>query len=236
MPEMSSQRGRLFRKGWIDTIPLVVACIPIGILYGAMAAGSGLSLSATLGMSLFVYEGASQFIAVSLLSSATAIPVICLTVFIVNLRHMLYAATLMPHVREIPLWKRTLMSFWLTDETFAVVSQRLYDKTQTKSDLLWYYLGSAVFMYSNWVFCSFLGVSLGKVLPDMTTWGLDIAMVVAFISIVVPALKKLPHWACAGVAVVGSLLLRDWPHQSGFIVASLLAVLTGVMLEKRKSS
>lgn len=233
---MSPQRGWLFRKGWIDTIPLVVACIPFGILYGAMAAGNGLSLSATLGMSLLVYAGASQFIAVSLLSSATAIPVICLTVFIVNLRHMLYAATLMPHVREIPLWKRTIMAFWLTDETFAVVSQRLYDKTQTKAELLWYYLGSAVFMYSNWVFCSFLGVSLGQVLPDMTTWGLDIAMVVAFVSIVVPALKKAPQWACAAVAVVTSLLLRDLPHQSGFMIASILAVMTGVILEKRRSA
>ena len=152
----TQQRGNLFRRGWIDTIPLVVACIPFGILYGAMAASSGLDLAATLGMSLFVYAGASQFIAVSLLSSATAIPVICLTVFIVNLRHMLYAATLMPHVRDIPLWKRVVMAFWLTDETFAVVSQRLYDKTQTKSELLWYYLGSAVFMYTNWTFCSFL--------------------------------------------------------------------------------
>lgn len=230
----TQQRGSLFRRGWIDTIPLVVACIPFGILYGAMAASSGLDLAATLGMSLFVYAGASQFIAVSLLSSATAIPVICLTVFIVNLRHMLYAATLMPHVRDIPLWKRVVMAFWLTDETFAVVSQRLYDKTQTKSELLWYYLGSAVFMYTNWTFCSFLGVTLGKVLPDMTTWGLDIAMVVAFISIVVPALKKFPQWACAVVAIVCSLYMRDWPNQSGLIVSALLAVTTGVILERRK--
>lgn len=61
----TQQRGNLFRRGWIDTIPLVVACIPFGILYGAMAASSGLDLAATLGMSLFVYAGASQFIAVS---------------------------------------------------------------------------------------------------------------------------------------------------------------------------
>ena len=68
----------------------------------------------------------------TLLASATAFPVICLTVFIVNLRHMLYAATLMPHVREISLPRRTLMAFWLTDETFAVVSQRLETEVQDR--------------------------------------------------------------------------------------------------------
>ena len=86
---MSYSRWNLFRKGWIDTLPLVVAAAPFGVLYGALAIDNGLSLWSVLGMSLLVYAGASQFIAVTLLASATALPVICLTVFIVNLRHML---------------------------------------------------------------------------------------------------------------------------------------------------
>lgn len=228
---MSYSKWNLFRKGWIDTLPLVVAAAPFGVLYGALAIDNGLSLWSVLGMSLLVYAGASQFIAVTLLASATALPIICLTVFIVNLRHMLYAATLMPHVRDISLPRRTLMAFWLTDETFAVVSQRLQSEVQ-RGELVWYYLGSALFMYSNWALCTLVGVTVGKQLPNMTSWGLDVAMVVAFISIVVPALKKFPQWACAAVAVVCSILMRDWPNQSGLMISSLLAVVTGMVLEK----
>ncbi len=228
---MSYSKWNLFRKGWIDTLPLVIAAAPFGVLYGALAIDNGLSFWSVLGMSLLVYAGASQFIAVTLLASATAFPVICLTVFIVNLRHMLYAATLMPHVREISLPRRTLMAFWLTDETFAVVSQRLETEIQ-RGELVWYYLGSALFMYSNWALCTLVGVTVGSQLPNMTAWGLDIAMVVAFVSIVVPALKKIPQWACAVVAIVCSILMRDWPNQSGLMIASLLAVVTGMVLEK----
>ncbi|ANG65137.1 hypothetical protein A8C75_06975 [Marinobacterium aestuarii] len=84
--------ARLFLTGARDTLPLILAAIPFGIVYGALATSNGLSQWATLAISLFVYAGSAQFIAVTLLASAAALPVILLTVFVVNLRHMLYAA------------------------------------------------------------------------------------------------------------------------------------------------
>ena len=90
-------KSSLFLQGAVDSSPLILAAIPFGLIFGALAITTGLSAWATLSMSLFVFAGASQFIAVSLLASATALPVILLTVFVVNLRHMLYAASLMPH-------------------------------------------------------------------------------------------------------------------------------------------
>jgi predicted branched-subunit amino acid permease len=169
---------------------------------------------------------------VTLLASAAALPVILLTVFVVNLRHMLYAASLMPWVSALPQRIRVLIAFWLTDETYAVVTNRITRDPQLRG-LPWYYCGSGLAMYGNWILCTWLGIALGQRIPNITGWGLDVAMVVAFIGIVVPALQSRAQWACALSASVCSLLTWDWPHQSGLLLTALVAIIVGVVLERR---
>ncbi|NVK42429.1 MAG: AzlC family ABC transporter permease [Oceanospirillaceae bacterium] len=226
---------RLFLTGARDTLPLILAAIPFGIVYGALAMSNGLSEWATLAISLFVFAGSAQFIAVTLVASAAALPVILLTVFVVNLRHMLYAASLMPWVSGLPQRLRALMAFWLTDETYAVVTNRI-GKDPELTGLPWYYCGSALAMYGNWVFCTWLGITVGQQLPSLTDWGLDVAMVVAFIGIVVPALRNRAQWACALSAGTCALLTHDWPHQSGLLFTAVVAIAIGVTLERRAAN
>ena len=222
-----------FMIGARDISPLVIAAVPFAIIYGALAISTGLSEWMVMAMSVFVFAGASQFIAVSLLVSAAAYPVILLTVFIVNLRHMLYAASLMPQIAKIPQWLRAPMAFWLTDEAFAVVSNRILQAPEKKKFVA-YYLGSALNMYINWIFFSWLGMTLGQNIPDITSWGLDVAMVVAFIGIVIPILKKRADWACALTAGVSALLTYEWPHQTGLLFSSLLAIAVGMFVSLRQ--
>ena len=87
-------------------------------------------------------------------------------------------------------------------------------------------------MYFNWQCCTALGIILGKEIPDLTKWGLDIAMVVAFVGIVVPILKNKAQWACAITAFVAALLTHSWPHQSGLLLSSLFAIGVGVLLSE----
>ena len=223
-------RSVIFLTGMRDTLPLLIAAVPFGIVYGALAISHGLSEWLTMSMSLFVFAGASQLIAVTLLASSVAFPVILLTVFIVNLRHMLYAATFMKQVVRLPQWLRIPMAFWLTDETFAVVGNRVLREPEAPR-FTSYYLGSCIAMYSNWVLCTWIGLTLGQQIPDMTGWGLDVAMVVAFVGIVVPLLKHRAHWACALTAVVAAALTYHWPNQIGLLFSSLLAVGVGLLLE-----
>lgn len=226
---MHEKKSTLFLRGARDTIPLVIAAIPFGLVFGALAQSNGLSVAATMGMSAIVFAGSSQFIAATLIGSAAALPVVLFTVFIVNLRHLLYSASLMPHVKSLPLRTRAIMSFWLTDETYATVSTKLNTSISDRN-LSWYYLGSAILMYSNWQLCTALGILLEQEVPDMTDWGLDIAMVVAFIGIVVPALRHSSQWACAATAVAAALLTHNWPHQTGLLFSSMLAIGVGVLL------
>ena len=85
---------RPFLAGARDTFPMLVGAAPFGVIFGTLAIGSGLPVWLTLGMSLLVFGGSSQFVAVSLIGSGTALPVIWLTTIVVNLRHALYSATL----------------------------------------------------------------------------------------------------------------------------------------------
>lgn len=230
----ASNKSSLFLNGARDIIPLLIAAAPFGVVYGALAQANGLSVFATMGMSLFVFAGSSQFVAATLIGAGAAIPIIILTVFVVNLRHMLYAVSIMPYVSELPQKIRILMSFWLTDEAYATLSRRLIGQPNLPN-FHWYYFGSAFAMYFNWQLCTALGIYLGQEIPDLTKWGLDIAMVVAFVGIVVPILKNKAQWACAITAFFAALVTHSWPHQSGLLLSSLLAIAVGVLLSTPKT-
>ncbi|MBY4675787.1 AzlC family ABC transporter permease [Marinobacterium arenosum] len=231
-PQVAGRRHE-FVAGAKATIPLIVGAIPFGILFGTLAEPSGLSALGALAMSLIVFAGASQFIALGLLAAGAALPVIVATTLVVNLRHLLYAANLVPKVRHLPQRWRMLMAFGLTDETFAAVSNR-YLQQQDTSQAHWFYLGSFLAMYGNWVLCTALGVGLGELFPDMTSWGLDFAMSVTFIGMVVPYLRNTPMWAAVIVAGAMAIATATMPHKLGLMVAALSGIAVGLSLHLLK--
>ena len=207
----SSPRAE-FLAGARDILPLIVGAIPFGLIFGALAIASGLSFAGTIAMSAIVFAGSAQFIAVGLLAAGTGWPFIVLTTFVVNLRHALYSATLAPYVKRLPQRWQIPLAFWLTDETFVVVANR-YNQGDNLPHLRWYYLGSAVFMYTNWQFCTFLGLTIGQLIPNAAAWGLDFAMIVTFIGMVIPYIKNKPMVATVLVSGLVALLAFPMPNQ-----------------------
>ncbi len=225
---------KMLAKGAQHSTPLIVAAMPFGIIFGALAQTVGLSHWAIIAMSVFVFAGSSQFIAIGLLAAGASLPVIILTTFFVNIRHTLYAANLLPYVKNLSQKIRIPMAFLLTDETFAVSSS--YLRQHPKSEyFVWYYFGSALLMYSNWIICTFIGIYLSQTVPNMSEWGLDVAMAVAFIGIVVPSLHNKPTLVCALAAVTLSILTYSWPHKTGLLFSSALAITMAIYLEHQQS-
>lgn len=223
-----------FYAGVKATLPLIVGAIPFGIVFGTLAETSGLSAWGAMAMSVFVYAGSSQFIALGLLAAGAALPIIILTTFVVNLRHLLYAANLVPKTGHLPLRWRVMMAFGLTDETFAAVSNRFL-RESSHSTAHWFYLGSFLAMYGNWILCTFIGIVLGGLFPDMTDWGLDFAMSVTFIGMVVPYLTNRPMWGAVLVAGAMAVATAFMPHKLGLIVAALCGIAVGLSLSLRQS-
>ena len=209
---------------------MLVGAAPFGVIFGTLAIGSGLPVWLTLGMSALVFGGSSQFVAVSLIGSGAALPVIWLTTLVVNLRHALYSATLLPHARALPARWRWALAFWLTDETFAVVENQLRQHSDAH-DFSRYWLGSSLAMYVNWQVWTVVGVVLGQSVPALATLGLDFAMVATFAAIVTLQLRNRPMLMAALVAGSVALLARGLPYKMGLMLAAVAGVAAGVAAE-----
>ena len=227
MPPTSARSS--FMAGVRDTVPMLVGAAPFGMIFGALVGTTALAPWQGQLMSLSVFAGSSQFIAVGLMAGLAGTLVIWFATLIVNLRHMLYAAALLPHVRHLPQRWRWLLGFLLTDETFAVVDS--YYRQHPQAPLgHWYFLGSGLSMYANWQCWTLIGLLFGAVFPQLQTLGLDFAMVVTFISIVVPQLLRLPHLAAALAAGGVAYGLKDLPFKLGLLGAIVVGVAIGMLL------
>lgn len=223
-----------FLAGVRATIPLVVGAIPFGIIFGAVAIAPAGKLSplAAGAMSAFVFAGSSQFIAAGLVASGTGLLVLILTTFIINLRHGLYSATLAPYMKHLPRRWLLPLGFWLTDETFVVAVRRYYERDDAPHKH-WFMLGSSLFMYLNWQACTWVGILAGSQIEDASRWGLDYAMSVTFLGMVVPMVTSRPVALAVGVAATTAVLAGPLPYNLGLMLAALLGVAAGVLAERR---
>ncbi len=216
-----------FWAGLRATLPLVLGAIPFGIIFGAVAVTSGLSAWATVAMSAMVFAGSSQFIAVGLVASGAGIALIVLTTFVVNLRHALYAASLAPHMKHLPQRWLAPLGFWLTDESFVVVIAH-YSRMDASPWKHWYFLGSALVMYINWNLCTWIGIVAGRSIPNIEAWGLEFAISVTFIGMLMPMLRQRSIVLSVAAAGSAGLFFAGLPNQLGLIVAALTGVAVGM--------
>jgi 4-azaleucine resistance transporter AzlC len=179
---------------------------------------------------MVVFAGSSQFVAVSLIGGGVALPVLWLTTFVVNLRHALYSVTLLPYARQLSGRWRWALAFWLTDETFAVVENKLRDHVDER-DGARYWLGSSLAMYFNWQVWTIAGIVVGSNIPGLAELGLDFAMVATFAAIVAPQLRERPVLVAALVAGVVAMMGRALPYKLGLMLAAAAGVAAGVVTE-----
>jgi 4-azaleucine resistance transporter AzlC len=227
---VSPSRRAEFVAGVKRTLPLVVGAVPFGLIFGAVAVTSGLSPAASVGLSTFVFAGSAQFVATGLVAGGASLAVIVLTTFVVNLRHALYSASLAPYMKHLPQRWLAPLAFGLTDETFVVVIQR-YEQPDASPYKHWFFLGSEVIMYLNWQFWTWVGVFAGRSVPDLTKIGLDFALVVTFIAMIVPMVKSRSLAISVIVAGAVALLANGLPNKLGLIIAALLGVLAGFVAQ-----
>jgi 4-azaleucine resistance transporter AzlC len=219
-----------FIAGLKDTFPLVLAATPFGVIFGAQGINAGLSPAATMGMSVFVFAGSSQFIGALLVGQGTALSIIILTTFVVNLRHALYSASLAPFVKHLPQRWLLPLGFWLTDETFAVTI-RHYERESESPHKHWYFFSSSLFMYLNWNFWTLVGIVAGQRFNGIAALGLDFAMVVTFIGIVVPLLVTRPMLLSTLVAGLVAIISYPLPNRFGLMIAAVAGIAAGIVAE-----
>lgn len=219
-----------FWQGLRDAAPFVLVIAPFAIVFGAVATDAGLSLAETFGFSFFVIAGASQIAALQLIIDAAPVVVIVATALAVNLRMAMYSASLAPHFRGAPLWKRAVIAYLNVDQTYALSIAKYEDQPgMPQSARVRYFLGTAAPVLPVWLAMTVVGASLGARIPP--EWSLDFAVPIAFLAIVAPMLKSLAHMAAAAVSVIGALALIWVPFNAGLLIAALAAMCVGALVE-----
>jgi 4-azaleucine resistance transporter AzlC len=221
-----------FLAGVRAEIPLLIGGFPEGMIYGALALNAGLSTAAAQLMSSIVFAGSSQFITAQLLHESTPGFVIVLTIAVVNLRHMLYSASLAPCISSLPMRWKALLAYFLTDEAYAATVIH-YEKEGVTPSGHWFFLGAGFSLWFIWQLSTALGIFLGAAIPE--SWSLDFALPLTFIAMVVPVLKDQPAIAAALSAGVVALVAFSLPYKLGLILAALVGIIVGTLLEGRKS-
>lgn len=227
-----SEQYKNFWAGVRAELPLLVGVFPFGMIYGALALNAGLSTAAAQLMSSIVFAGSSQFITAQLVHDAVPGFVIVLTIAVVNLRHALYSASVAPYVASLPRRWKVLLSYLLTDEAYAPTILH-YEKEGVTQKGHWFFLGAGLTLWSIWQLSTALGIFLGAAIPD--SWSLDFALPLTFIAMVVPVLKNRAMIAAALSAGVTALLTTSLPYRLGLILAALVGIVVGTILEGRKS-
>ncbi|MGH2484905.1 MAG: AzlC family ABC transporter permease, partial [Ktedonobacterales bacterium] len=180
-------------------------------------------------MSVIVFAGSAQFAVVQFVSVGAPALVLALTGAILNLRHLLYSASLAPPLRPArPRWK-ALLAYLLTDEMYGVVSTQLRAGLAGER-LRWYALGSGLTLWSEWQLSTLAGLLVGGRIPE--GWSLDFAATLTFIALVTPLLSDRPSLFAAAVAVVVAALTLHAPLRLGLVAAILAGVAAGLLAER----
>jgi 4-azaleucine resistance transporter AzlC len=202
------------------------------MIYGALALNAGLSNVASQMMSSLVFAGSAQFITAQLVHEATPGFVIVLTITVVNLRHMLYSVSLAPYLASLPTRWKVLLSYLLTDEAYAATIIH-YEQEGITPYAHWFLWGAGFSLWFIWQLSTALGIFLGAAIPE--SWSLDFALPLTFIAMVVPVLRNQPAIAAAVSAGVVALVTFSLPYKLGLILAALVGITVGTVLEGRKS-
>lgn len=231
-PAAAPSRRAEILDGLRITLPFMVGAAPFGLIFGALATAQHLSAFETMAMSLFVFSGSAQIVAISLMAVAAPAWVIWAVTFILNVRHTLYAASLVGYVRHLgPGW-RFMLSAGLTDETFAALEDR-YRRLGVNRNSHWAFLASIVGMHINWNCWTLAGIAIGTQLAGLEGSGLEFAVIATFIGMVVRRLRTPGALTAAAAAGVVSVLLAALPYKAGLTIATLVAIAAAVLVDRR---
>ncbi len=216
----------LVKEGLKAAWPICLGYIPIGLAFGVLAQKAGLNpLEAGL-MSVLVFAGSSQFIAVSLLSGGAAILSIIVTTFVINLRHVLMSSSLAVFLRDVSKRWGLLFAYGVTDESFAV------NLTRFKDGYWDWRRAMVVNQTANvaWICSSIVGAYGGQFIPA-GAFGIDYALIAMFLCLLVFQLRGLIYTITAAIAGALAIVLSlTIPGNSYIVLASVLGASIGVAL------
>lgn len=229
---LSSTPKSAYLRGMRDGSPFLFVAVPFALLFGVVATEAGLNVAQVMAFSTVVIAGAAQMTAMQLMVEDTPTMIILATALAVNLRMVMYSASLAPYVGKQPLWKRSLIGYALFDQTYAaaiVEFEKRPDMSQAQR--VQYYAGTATPIIPAWIIATYVGAVLGAGIPP--EFALDFALPITFLAMLAPMMKTPAHVAAAATSIILTLVFAFIPYNLGLLIAAVAALVVGVQVETR---
>lgn len=215
----TSRSARLLRGAKLG-LPIFLGYMPVGAAFGLAATAAGFTALQATACSALVLAGAGQFIGLAAIAGGNLTAAL-VAVGVVNLRYVLFSATMAPYVSDVPRWHQSLLAFTLTDETFAI---NVADAREGKADRF-SMLGVGAISWVGWTLGTLVGALAGSAIGDPSRWGVDFAMPAMFTALLVGQITGRRELIAAALAAVCALALStvlpgQWPVVAAAVVAA----------------
>jgi len=218
-----------FWTGVRDEVPLIFGVAPFGLVFGVLGIESGLTPLQTIMLSSILFGGASQIVFVQLWAAGVPALIVGGSVCVINVRHVLYSASVAAYLRPLPLRWRILLGYLLTDEAYAISIKRFRHEPPGPNQHF-HLLGSGMLLWTSWQFATIFGVLVGGTIPE--SWSLSFAIPLTFIAVVAPILKTRADLAAVITAASISIIGQPLPWNSWLIIAAIGGILAGWLVSR----
>jgi predicted branched-subunit amino acid permease len=219
-----------FAAGARAALPILLGIVPFGVITGVAMVASGIAPLAAMLMSLIVFAGASMVASAQLLAQGTPAALIILATLFINLRFMMYSASLRLHFAQLPLRWRLLIAYLQADNVYGLTLARFAEHPQDKAKLE-FFLGAAIPIWLAWQGAVLAGILIGAGVPP--SWRLDFAAPLAFIAMTVPFLRDRAMIAAALAAGLTVVAANGLPLRLNLLLAALAGIGAGLVAEKK---
>ena len=220
-----------FKRGFLSSLALWPGIFSFGIAYALSALAAGLDPVATQVMSLLVYSGGAQLTATGLLAAGASGLSIVLTTLIINSRNLLLMAALSPYMGRFGKYKRWLLAYALSEESYALSAQKISSGESTPYRLL----GVNAGLYLCWQLSTLIGLLLGGSLPDPAALNLQLVFPLSFSVLLMPYLKSRPGLAAALAGGTLAFLSKLWLGGSWYLlIGGIGGSLIGMLLDRQE--
>ena len=223
------EKLHVLRAAFPPTIPVLTGYLFLGAAYGILMQSKGYGVGWTLLMSLFVFAGSAQYVAVTFLTAAFNPVYAFLMTLVINARHLFYGISFLGKYRETGKFKPYLI-FGLTDETFSVLCAA---EPPPGADRNWFYFFITLLDHLYWVLGSVLGALAGSFVT-FNTKGLDFVLTALFVVIFTEQWKTRKNRLPAAIGVVCTVACLLVFGQSSFIIPAMLAILATLTLLRNR--
>lgn len=214
-----------YKKVFLASIPVFMGYIVLGIAFGMLLVSKGYPWYYALLMSILIYAGSMQFVAINLLTSAASLMTCAFMTLFINARHFVYGLSMLDKFKNSGKYKPYLI-FSLTDETYSLL---VSDDSQDHD----YMFLVSLFNHCYWVLGSVIGGILGSLIT-INTKGLDFAMTALFVVIVVEQFLSADKHIYSYIGFIVSVLSLILFGSTAFIIPSLIGILISLFVLFRK--